>query len=178
MRAFWSGSVLAYRNVVGRARPKYHQMPEFLALRDEWYRKLHDDGFDDVEEHLDGIPEPYWVEGLYCPLLARGRSIRIPEEWDWDEWEYYRAADAWQWKREAKFYDDPRGRLERYVWEQHCNGERASEVWRLTKKEMGAVSWWKVYNILRTNKQRMIETIELEMTRDARRKNRQEEDDY
>lgn len=91
---------------------KYYERKEFLDLRDEWYSKLEEEGFEDVEI-LDEITRQPGVLMRGPSAGDLGRSERRMQYKASCE-EYYRLARQYVWTL-------PRGQ-ERHVAEMHAEG--------------------------------------------------------
>jgi hypothetical protein len=103
----------------------WYERPEFLDLRDKWYKKLERAGFEDIETNLRTTRQPGpLLKGVSAGDLAR-RLYRQDKE------DYYR------WARhhlhEMKT-NTRRQRIARRVWELHSEGESQVKILQKLKK--------------------------------------------
>lgn len=93
----------------------WYDRPEFLDLRDEWYAKLKEAGFEDIETNLTVTRQP-------GPLLKGSPSVGdlTRRLWRGDKEDYYR------WAR-AHLHEMADGRS-KSVWELHSEGESIPSI--------------------------------------------------
>lgn len=90
-------------------------MKDYLTLRDEWYDKLKESGFEDIEDvYHPNIPLKAWHSlrfiSLYEPIEFENQQV------------YYQMAE--NFSREHNFSRP----FERLVWEAHCEGFSEREI--------------------------------------------------
>lgn len=100
----------------------WYQRPDFLKLRKEWYSKLEDDGFEDVEIIDWSTGEPYGcMEGISQADVCNTYSP--------DKEEYYRLAEHWA-TRLAEDRPIRTNATERRVWELHSRAISEAKIGR------------------------------------------------
>lgn len=103
---------------------QYYEEPEFLDLRDQWYRKLADEGFDDIEVLDEITRQPAGLlRGPSTGDLNRSESRRAYIQ---GSQEYYRLARQYVWTL-------PRG-PERHAAQLHADGLSDREVTEVIQK--------------------------------------------
>ena len=131
------------QHIVSRYWKERHKDSDFLKLRDEWYAKLDEEGFEDIEyvnqKHGD----------LYTNMLA-GPSVGDLHRSDQRKWnihfsqEYYSRARVHYWdlrrQVEERYQRIPRkvkARLE--AWELHAEGASFHKAESFVVKKYGVV---------------------------------------
>ena len=104
---------------------RWYENPEFLQLRAEWYKKLEDTGFSDIENI-------YWETGISGERLNGMSSMDMVRQWSPEKQRWYELARQFSWEPEAKWWKY-RGR---------AHDVRAA-IWRLlgegySRQEVGA----------------------------------------
>lgn len=98
-------------------KPWYYQ-PKYLKLRDNWYEKLADNGFIDLETRIPGVH-------LDCPILteyASEVSQRAIQAHDALEDEYFRRVSSYLYSGTFK------SELEREIWALHVQGSSFRQI--------------------------------------------------
>jgi len=95
-----------------------HPKTEFDLLKDEWYQKLKDDGFDDVEQDENKLKK--WSSGS-------NRFHGEPLNWE-AKATYYQMASSFL--EEYKFAT----KREQIIWEYHANGLSTREIAKTLNK--------------------------------------------
>ena len=106
---------------------------EFNKLKSEWYKRLAESGFEDIEQ-----------DEIY---LKRGMSLIDPRRVTWEsQAEYYQMATYFL--NEYKF----KSNLERTMWEYHMNGisvrDIAQTLGEVLKRYIPRMNVWRVINLL------------------------------
>lgn len=86
-------------------KQKYYETDEFKQLQDEWYAKLQEDGFKDIEDHKTGFVEPPF----------RHRSYKADVQYEATE-EYFRLCR--HYLTNGAFKSD----LDKEIWSMHTEG--------------------------------------------------------
>ena len=101
------------------------QDPNLIALRDEWYQRLKDEGFIDCETYKKGI----YIEVTLLKHTAFQEMQRARRAQELGFTEYYRMIASYLW--EGTFTNA----LERRVWELHCEGWSYGRISAYLKKK-------------------------------------------
>jgi hypothetical protein len=107
--------------------------PEFNTLKKEWYKKLKDKGFKDIEQDEDTLN--FWAG-------TRVAFNYTAEEFDYKQ-TYYRYA--------GMFLNDHKfdNKMEKLIWEQHASGVSIRNIVKLLKKKRYLVYRSKVHLIVK-----------------------------
>mgnify|MGYP001166800900 CR=1 FL=1 len=108
---------------------KYYESREFLKLRREFYEKLKDDGFKDIE-----ITD--WSTGESGNLLRGFGHMDAVRRWTPDKERYYQLARQKAHKLRSRKYS----KEDRKVWRLHAEGESFRGIERRTGVPRGRVS--------------------------------------
>lgn len=108
---------------------KYYESREFLKLRREYYEKLKDDGFTDIE-----ITD--WSTGESGNLLRGFGHMDAVRRWTPDKERYYQLARQKAHKLRSRKYS----KEDRKVWRLHAEGESFRGIERRTGVPRGRVS--------------------------------------
>jgi hypothetical protein len=115
---------------------------ELETLKDKWYKKLKDEGFNDIEQDEDNLKE--WSRSVF------GRKHNSTWQGGWQaRFEYYQLAT--RFLNEYKF-ETP---LQKIVWEYHSNGLSDRETAKVLKAVKIKCSASTAYQIIRKLKARM-----------------------
>jgi hypothetical protein len=119
---------------------KYYETEEFVRLQDEYYAKLEDEGFRDIEPRIKGtsIPGPN-LSGMSAGDLARG--LYRPD-----------AEDYYRWCRQHT-HTMARG-VDRHVWRLHADGTPKAQIVRALGRRYG-LSRGAVEKIIRREEEAM-----------------------
>lgn len=102
---------------------KWNTLPAFKALQDEWYGKLKEIGFNDIEREYKGeIFLKEWASNAY-------RAGKVHSETVEEKTEYYRLLSG-QFSDEQAFEDDS----DRLIMEKTCDGWTIAEISRELKE--------------------------------------------
>lgn len=91
---------------------------EFRRLQREWYAKLADSGFVDIERHNLHADNPYMRQHKHEVQVTLERGMLVGRQ------EYFRRAGHWSWDRTFL------NRKEAHIWRLHANGLSYREVAR------------------------------------------------
>jgi hypothetical protein len=108
---------------------KYYMSAEFLRLRKEYYEKLKEDGFKDIE-----ITD--WSTGESGNLLRGFGHMDAVRRWTPDKERYYQLARQMAQRLSHRRYDKD----ERRVWRLHSEGTSFRAIERETGISRGRVS--------------------------------------
>lgn len=97
-------------------KSKFYESDSFKKQQDEWYKKLKDKGFKDIEHNES---TPYLTNHHIRDSRAIGRGSASMAL------EYYQAASEFLWQH--KFPN----KYDRYVWEQHTRGKSIRDIVKL-----------------------------------------------
>lgn len=106
--------------------------PEFLELKNKWYKKLEDKGFKDVEQDEDHLKQ--W-HSSYFKHPSHVISFEAKEE-------YYRLAG--QFTYEHKF----KNKTESFIWQQHSDGVTMPKIVDKFRKKGIKINLAKVHGII------------------------------
>lgn len=111
---------------------------EFVKLQQEWYAKLKEHGFRDIEytRAVDG-------QAFDCALFADARSMSAEQYLEGEA--YWHRARSYLWEGEFK------DALERQVWELYCDGKTYRDIVKATGKSLG-----KVHSVIHQVKKRLV----------------------
>lgn len=96
-----------------------HNSPQFKKLQDEWYKKLQDSGFDDIE-HEDGKLRTGPNNNFESQVINASMHVEAKTE-------YFRQAGFFL--HDHKFQDD----FDRLVWGLHTRGLSVREIVKALK---------------------------------------------
>lgn len=106
---------------------------KYEKLRNIWYKKLKDDGFNDIEHRDDSLKR--WTEDLvsYYDNIDLWRAKET----------YYQLSDKFLSEHEFK------NNLEKTIWEYHANGISVREIAETLKKlKVIKINYWSVWYIV------------------------------
>ena len=95
-----------------------YDSPEFLALRKEWYGKLKDSGYRDIE-FID------WEDGSSGNLLNGFGLMDAYRQWSPDKQRYYELATHHGRYVRRRYHAES---FEYQVWKRHANGKSARTI--------------------------------------------------
>lgn len=109
--------------------PAQYKTKEFMALKEEWYDKLKEDGFKDIEEGPDG---------MYLKDHGIRTRIAVQSATATGKIEYYRAAAQFYFSH--KFYGNHKF-FDKYVWYHHSQGKTTQQIVDLIAKNKADKDW-------------------------------------
>lgn len=137
---------------------KYWETPEFLKLRDEWYKKVEDI---DIEDHRKGVKEPCWSGDIYVPTLKRS-SYEIKKTYREDTEDYFRLAAHYLYDGRFK------SKTERYVWERHADGLKIPQIMNeRTKSRLNPMTYWQIHRVICRLRETMLSELKPQGDDDA-----------
>ncbi len=110
---------------------KWHEQEDFLKLRKEWYDKLEEKGFEDIE-HID------WNDGSSGNLMDGFSHMDAVRLYTPEAVEYYRAARAFNW---VLAQPPPKGVKKHPYSDLDC----LKKAWPKTKKRLGIAKIRKIW---------------------------------
>lgn len=120
---------------------KFYNEPGFLAERDAWYKKLEEEGFDDIEiiDKQTGQPGPM-LRGMSPGDLQRGLYKPETEE-------YFRCARAHVWR--------VRRGMRRQIWKMHAEGFSEKKIWEQLEGRYEGITFYRVREVVKTERAKM-----------------------
>lgn len=105
-------------------KPQHNQYEteEFKELQKNWYKKLKEEGFVDIEKEKHGFKSYIYANGAG---LVEGKKNQYSATYRNSKIEYYRAAE--HFLNEYKF----KSNLDKVIWEYHSNGISTREISKL-----------------------------------------------
>lgn len=103
---------------------------DFEALQKDWYKKIKEDGFEDIEYFIRGEPGD-WLKGTSKFACEEAALLQTPKEEEIAQthynatFEYYNKARA-LWHEESNFANE----IDRAVWLSHAEGKSFREIGR------------------------------------------------
>lgn len=139
---------------------KWHETPEFQALRREWYDKATASGFKDIEQVIDS-------KGTVGDLLLGVSTGDLRRRLYKPETEQYYAL-ARQHFHTERWYRKPEGALRRRVWALHMEGYGAKRGMAALREAGVEVTLSRWNRIVADEKARMMRRVHREADRSAK----------
>lgn len=120
---------------------KFYDTEEFKALRDEWYEKAKDDGFNDIEIIDGATGHPGCMLRGVSPGDLK-RALYKPETE-----EYYRSARKWVWRTKKG--------VTRQIWKHHAEGFAEKTIFNMLEGRYEGLTFYQVKTTIKRERARM-----------------------
>lgn len=124
------------------------QSKQYKDLKVEWYKKLKESGFDDVEQDEDNLKE--WTSSKLYRGQNNGASFEHIQVTRSSREEYYRLAGYFLYDHEFK---TP---LEKEIWTYHSDGKSLREIASILREQKVKIYKDKVHIIIKALTRQML----------------------
>ena len=126
---------------------KYYNKKDFKKLQNEWYKKLKEGGFNDIEFGLNNTPFIEQHEFDRISIIENAKNDRREE--------YYSLASKYYWENMFK------SELDKLIWYYHSEGVPAQKIVLNLKKDGYSISKPTVYRHINSIKEMFLKWVNI-----------------